>query len=55
MWLHNDYWNQHFPEYVKRKYGAQEYQRALPIFAQLGVPLIAPTKGKGRPRGLPES
>jgi prophage antirepressor-like protein len=41
QWLHGDYWNYHFPEYVKRKYGAKEFQRALPIFAQLGVPMIS--------------
>ncbi len=39
-WLHSEYWTIHFPEYVKRKYGAKEFQRSLPIFAQLGVPMI---------------
>jgi prophage antirepressor-like protein len=44
MWLHGEYWTNHFPEYIKRKYGTKEYQRALPIFAQLGVPLIGHSK-----------
>lgn len=44
VWLHGDYWNHHFPDYVKRKYGVKEYQRALPIMAQLGVPLIGKLK-----------
>jgi hypothetical protein len=39
-WLHGEYWTKHFPAYVKRKYGAVEFQRALPIFIALGVPLI---------------
>lgn len=54
-WLHDEYWHQHFPDYVKNKYGAAEFQRALPIFAELGVPLIAPSTVKRRPRGLPQS
>lgn len=40
-WLHSDYMGLHFPEYIKRKYGAKEYQRALPAFASLGVPLLS--------------
>jgi len=40
-WLHGDYWVKHFPEYIKRKYGVSEFQRALPIFAQLGVPMLS--------------
>ncbi len=40
LWLHEVYWIQHFPEYIKRKYGNREFQRALPIFARLGVPLL---------------
>ncbi len=39
VWLHGEYWFHHFPDYVKRKYGAKEFQRALPIFAQLGIPV----------------
>ena len=39
-WLHEVYWVQHFPEYIKRKYGTKEFQRAYPIFAELGVPLL---------------
>jgi prophage antirepressor-like protein len=39
-WLHSEYWTLHFPEYIKRKYGAKEFQRSLPVFAQLGVPLL---------------
>jgi hypothetical protein len=45
-WLHGTYWVHHFPEYVKRKYGAKEFQRALPIFAKLGVPLLGKPKQK---------
>jgi prophage antirepressor-like protein len=41
VWLHGEYWNTHFPEYVKRKYGVREFQKALPIFARLGVPLAS--------------
>jgi prophage antirepressor-like protein len=44
MWLHSTYWSEHFPEYVKRKFGAKEFQRVLPIFAELGVPLIGKKK-----------
>jgi prophage antirepressor-like protein len=40
VWLHGEYWLQHFPDYVKRKYGAAQFQKALPVFAQLGVPLL---------------
>ncbi len=40
-WLHGEYWTRHFPDYIKRKYGAKEFQRTLPIFAQLGVPLVS--------------
>jgi prophage antirepressor-like protein len=40
-WLHGDYWVRLFPEYIKRKYGVSEFQRALPIFAKMGVPLLA--------------
>jgi prophage antirepressor-like protein len=40
-WLHGEYWVKHFPEYIKRKYGVSEYRRALPIFAQLGVPVLS--------------
>lgn len=43
-WLHGEYWTLHFPEYIKRKYGSNEYQRALPVFAQLGIPLISKPK-----------
>jgi prophage antirepressor-like protein len=43
-WLHGEYWAIHFPEYVKRKYGVKEYQRSLPIFASLGVPLLGKPK-----------
>jgi prophage antirepressor-like protein len=41
-WLHSIYWNQNFPEYLKRKYGAKEFQRVLPICTSLGVPLSIP-------------
>jgi prophage antirepressor-like protein len=44
VWLHGDYFTHHFPEYIKRKYGAKEYQRALPHFARLGIPLISKPK-----------
>jgi prophage antirepressor-like protein len=40
VWLHNVYWPQHFPDYIKRKYGAAQFKRALPVFARLGVPLL---------------
>ena len=40
MWLHGQYMTEHFPAYIKRKYGAREFQRALPIFASLGIPLL---------------
>jgi prophage antirepressor-like protein len=39
-WLHGEYWTQHFPTYVKRKYGSVQFQKALPIFAEMGVPLL---------------
>lgn len=39
-WLHGEYWTQHFPDYIKRKYGADAFHRAVPMFAQLGVPLL---------------
>jgi hypothetical protein len=45
-WLHSTYWEQHFPEYIKRKYGNREFQRVLPIFADLGVPLVGQRKPK---------
>ncbi|HVS38621.1 MAG TPA: Bro-N domain-containing protein [Gemmataceae bacterium] len=41
VWLHGEYWTQHFPDYVKRKYGSAQFQKALPIFIQLGVPLLS--------------
>ena len=43
-WLHSEYWTVHMPEYIKRKYGSKQYQKALPIFASLGVPLLASAK-----------
>jgi len=46
QWLHEVYWVQHFPEYIKRKYGLKEFQRALPIFAKLGVPLLNSNRKK---------
>jgi hypothetical protein len=39
-WLHGEYWPVHFPEYIKRKYGNKEFQRSLPIFANMGIPLL---------------
>jgi prophage antirepressor-like protein len=39
-WLHSEYWTIKMPEYIKRKYGAKQYQLALPIFAGLGVPML---------------
>lgn len=36
-WLHTEYWTVHMPAYIKRKYGAAEFQRALPIFAEMGA------------------
>jgi prophage antirepressor-like protein len=41
VWLHGEYWTRHFPDYVKRKYGTEQFQKSLPIFAQLGVPLLS--------------
>ena len=40
-WLHGEYMSLHFPNYIKRKYGSKEYQRVLPVFGQLGIPLIS--------------
>jgi prophage antirepressor-like protein len=44
VWLHGEYWTHHFPDYIRRKYGAKEFQRALPHFARLGVPLLSKRK-----------
>ena len=44
--LHSEYMAVHFPDYIKRKYGPQEFTRALPIFAHLGVPVALPVKKK---------
>lgn len=41
VWLHGEYWACHFPAYVRRKYGDQQFQRTLPIFARLGIPMLA--------------
>lgn len=38
-WLHSEYWTIHMPAYIERKYGAVEYQRALPVMASLGIPM----------------
>ncbi len=38
-WLHGEYWTIHFPDYLKRKYGAAAFKNALPLFTALGVPL----------------
>jgi prophage antirepressor-like protein len=39
-WLHTEYWTIDFPKYVKNKYGAKEFQKAIPILAGLGVPIV---------------
>src|SRR4051794_35249766 len=46
MWLHGEYWALHFPNYIKNKYGATAIDKALPLFAALGVPLLNFTKPK---------
>jgi prophage antirepressor-like protein len=38
-WLHGTYWNQHFPAYIRNKYGESRLQKALPAFARLGITL----------------
>lgn len=43
-WLHTEYMTIHFPEYIRRKYGAKQFQLALPAFASLGVPLLGSKK-----------
>jgi len=48
-WLHTEYWSVHMPEYIKRKYGVKEYQRALPIMAEMGI-LTSGTTSKIRKR-----
>jgi hypothetical protein len=45
-WLHGEYWTLHFPTYVRNKYGAQAYQKAIPFFPALGVPLLTHVKEK---------
>jgi prophage antirepressor-like protein len=42
VWLHGEYWTVHMPAYIKRKYGAASFNKALPIFAGLGVPMLPP-------------
>ena len=39
-WLHGDYWEKHFPEYIKRKYGAKAYREAIQLLAKYEEPLL---------------
>jgi prophage antirepressor-like protein len=43
-WLHGEYWTINFPEYVKRKYGMGAFKNAIPLFAEMGVPLSISSK-----------
>lgn len=43
-WLHNEYWTTHMPAYIRRKYSAEQFNKALPIFAGLGIPMLPPKK-----------
>jgi prophage antirepressor-like protein len=45
-WLHGEYMTIHFPEYIQRKYGAARFQRAIPIFTSMGVPLLRLPRGR---------
>jgi prophage antirepressor-like protein len=46
-WLHSEYLAIHMPAYLESKYGKVNYQRALPLFAQMGVPMLAdPSRAK---------
>ena len=47
-WLHGEYWTQHFPNYVRNKFGTAAYQKAIPMFAALGVPLPLLTNKKSK-------
>jgi prophage antirepressor-like protein len=38
-WLHSEYLTVNMPDYIKTKYKAKEFQRMLPVFAEMGVML----------------
>lgn len=46
VWLNGEYWTKHFPEYVRRKYGSEEFDRAIPLFAGLGIPIADDSRRK---------
>ena len=46
VWLNGEYWTTHFPAYIRRKYGNTHFERAIPLFAGLGIPLASEGKRK---------
>jgi hypothetical protein len=49
VWLHGEYWEVHFPAYLKRKYGPAILKHAQPLFLAQGIPLALPKNKKHSP------
>lgn len=44
-WLHGRYVAEHLPDYMRRKFGTDSVQRALPAFRAVGVPIVSRAAG----------